>query len=124
MTDSLQSELLSVFPQKQVLENAPMSRYTTLRLGGPAQVLVEIASPEQLSAALRIARQRQTPVTVLGNGSNLLVLDGGIDGLVVHIGSLFAHVSDPVSLPDGRRVRCWKYAMSQEKAEEKEATQE
>ena len=102
MTDSLQSELLSVFPQKQVLENAPMSRYTTLRLGGPAQVLVEIASLEQLSAALRIARQRQTPVTVLGNGSNLLVLDGGIDGLVVHIGSLFAHISDPVSLPDGR----------------------
>ena len=89
-------------PYRQIIENAPMSRYTTLRLGGPADVLCEVGSAEELSAALAAARSLDVPVTLVGNGSNLLVRDGGVRGLVIHIGDAFSAVSDPVPLPDGR----------------------
>ena len=102
MTEQLLNALSQAFPQKQILQNAPMSRYTTLRLGGPADVLVEVADGRQLSAAITIARELDVPVTVLGNGSNLLVRDGGIRGLVIHLGDLFAEISEPAPLPDGR----------------------
>ncbi len=94
--------LAQTIPQKQILENAPMSRYTTLKLGGPAEVLCEAGSAEEVSAALTAASSLDIPVTLLGNGSNLLVKDGGLRGLVIHIGDGFAKVSDPIPLPDGR----------------------
>lgn len=100
--DRLTEKLREIFPKKQLTENAPMSRYTTLRLGGPADLLCEIASVEQLSAALSAAGGLGVAVTVLGNGSNLLIRDGGIRGLVVHLGDSFSEISDPVPLPDGR----------------------
>lgn len=100
--DALIEALKERIPKKQIFTDVPMSRYTTLRLGGLADVLCEIASVEQLSAALTAAASRGVPVTLLGNGSNLLVLDGGLRGLVVHMGDLFGSVSDPVPLPDGR----------------------
>ena len=88
-------------PAQQLERSAPMSRYTTLRLGGPADLLFRPASVEQLSLALRAAREEQLPVTILGNGSNLLVRDGGIRGLVIHLGDGFAAVTEPTPLPDG-----------------------
>ena len=100
--EKLLEALKRSIPKKQIVENAPMSRYTTLRLGGPADVLVQIASVEQLSSAYAAARDAGTEVRVLGNGSNLLIRDGGVRGLVLQLGELFSEVSDPVPLPDGR----------------------
>ena len=100
--EKLLEALKHSIPKKQIFENAPMSRYTTLRLGGPADVLVQIASVEQLSSAYAAARDAGTEVRVLGNGSNLLIRDGGVRGLVLQLGELFSEVSDPVPLPDGR----------------------
>ena len=106
MNETIRLELLArlkaSIPKKQIPEFAPMSRYTTLRLGGPADVLCEIASVEELRAALMAAQAADVPVTVVGNGSNLLVRDGGIRGLVIHVGEGFAKISDPVPLGDGR----------------------
>ena len=99
---ALIERLRESIPKKQISEFAPMSRYTTLRLGGPADVLAEVSSAEQIAAAVSAASALNVPVTVLGNGSNLLVKDGGIRGLVIHIGELFSAVSDPVPLGDGR----------------------
>ncbi len=95
-------ELRSILGKKELLENVPMSRYTTLRLGGPAELLWEVSSPETLSRALAWAKGHEVPVTVIGNGSNLLVKDGGIRGLVLHVGERLGHISQPVPLPDGR----------------------
>lgn len=53
--EKLLEALKHSIPKKQIFENAPMSRYTTLRLGGPADVLVQIASVEQLSSAYAAA---------------------------------------------------------------------
>ena len=64
-------------------EHAPMAAFTTLRLGGPADLLAEPASPEELRRCLTAARAAGVPVTVIGRGSNLLVRDGGIRGLVI-----------------------------------------
>ena len=72
-----------------IRENVPLSACTTLRLGGPADFLAEPGSEAELQEALTWARERGLPVTVIGRGSNLLVRDGGIRGLVIRIaGSL------------------------------------
>ena len=95
-------ELQGIVGKKNVTQNAPMSRYTTLRLGGPAELLCEITSEDALSRTLAWASRHDFSLTVIGNGSNLLVKDGGIRGLVVHIGDGFSRISGPVPLPDGR----------------------
>lgn len=100
--EALLEALQHSIPPKQIFENIPLSSYTTLRLGGPADVLVECAGVEQITAAMTAAAALEVPLTILGNGSNLLVRDGGIRGLVLHVGGSFAAVSDPVPLPDGR----------------------
>ena len=71
--------------------DVPMASRTTFRVGGPADALVEPATMEQSIALLEWAKYLDNvPVTVIGGGSNLLVLDGGIEGLVVVIGERFA----------------------------------
>ena len=77
---------------ERIIPGAPMSRYTTFRVGGPADVLVDVAAAEEIPLALRAARRAGVPVTVIGNGSNLLVRDGGIRGLVLRVGSAFSAI--------------------------------
>ena len=68
-------------------ENVSMADRTTLRVGGPADVLVEATGAEAIAEAFAVARETDTPVLVIGNGSNLLVKDTGLRGLTVVIGS-------------------------------------
>lgn len=75
-----------MFESFNALVNAPMSEHTTLRLGGPADYLVFPRSAEEIIAMFAEAGSYNLPVTVIGHGSNLLVLDGGIRGLVICIG--------------------------------------
>lgn len=100
--ETLREALLGIVSKRDLIADAPMSQYTSLKLGGPAQLLCEIASPEKLGRVLAAAYAQGAPVTLLGNGSNLLVRDGGVRGLVVHIGEGMSEVSAPVPLPDGR----------------------
>jgi UDP-N-acetylmuramate--alanine ligase len=67
----------------KVLRNAPMRLHTTWRIGGPADFLMRAATPEDLVAALTWGGNEGLPVTVLGGGSNVLVDDEGIRGLVI-----------------------------------------
>ena len=67
----------------KVQEKALMSLYTTMRIGGPADFLIRAATPDELVAAFRWGHERDLPVTVIGGGSNLLVSDTGIRGLVI-----------------------------------------
>ena len=106
MDEAVREQLLEALrplvKRKDLLEGAPMARYTTLCFGGPAEVLCEVTSAEQLLEIVRAANRLGVPVNVLGNGSNLLVRDGGWPGLTLHLGDGFAEVSPPVPLPDGR----------------------
>ena len=63
--------------------NAPMAPLTTLRVGGPADRMVAAGSRDELLAALELARGARVPWLVLGNGSDLVVADAGIRGLVI-----------------------------------------
>ena len=62
----------------------PLSKHTTLRVGGPARYWVEPSTEAALVRSIQFAAAKQLPLFILGRGSNLLVRDGGIDGLVVH----------------------------------------
>ena len=77
--------LKDIVSEDKILLNEPMKNHTTFRIGGNADYFVS-ASKEQLRKVLAVAKQDEVPVTIIGNGSNLLVKDGGIRGLVVEIG--------------------------------------
>ncbi len=66
-----------------VREDVPLCDHTTLRIGGPARYFCEVTDGAQLAAALAAAGELGIPRLLLGGGSNLLVLDGGFDGLVI-----------------------------------------
>ena len=85
MDTLIKSLVQANFAPERIIPRAPMARFTTFRVGGPANVLVNIDSAAEISIALRAAKAAGVPVTIIGNGSNLLVRDGGIRGLVVRI---------------------------------------
>ncbi len=76
------------FPDMEVLREEPMSRHTTFRIGGPVRRLARPAGPEELAALLELAEAEGWPTLVIGNGSNLLAADEGLDLLVIHTGHL------------------------------------
>ena len=79
---------------------ADLGRMTWFRVGGPAEVLFSPADVEDLAAFLR-GKPEDVPVHVVGLGSNMLVRDGGVPGVVIHLGKAFCGVTT-----DGANVRC------------------
>jgi UDP-N-acetylmuramate dehydrogenase len=80
--------------------NAPLADLTWFRVGGPAEILFTPADEEDLASFLK-AKPRQVPVYVIGVGSNLLVRDGGVPGVVIRLGRGFGDVK----LEDGHCIR-------------------
>ncbi|MCM1283682.1 MAG: UDP-N-acetylmuramate dehydrogenase [Muribaculaceae bacterium] len=89
--ENFQEFVMRELPQLDLLREEPMERHTTFRIGGPAEYYARPAR-EELAPLLRLARSAGVPVTVIGNGSNLLVADSGIRGLVVEIGGQMSRV--------------------------------
>ena len=77
---------------KPLLVAEPMAKHTSFRIGGPADLLAQPADEAELAALLQVASEHAVPVTLIGNGSNLLVRDKGIRGLVIKLGNLFSGV--------------------------------
>jgi UDP-N-acetylmuramate dehydrogenase len=71
----------------------PMAAHTSFRIGGPADALVRPESEEQLKEILQWRQHKQIPYLVIGGGTNLLVRDGGIRGLVIRLERLAAEIS-------------------------------
>ncbi|MDR0381744.1 MAG: UDP-N-acetylmuramate dehydrogenase [Oscillospiraceae bacterium] len=76
-------DILNVCPDMPVLVDEPMCRHTSFAIGGPVDLMALPASPAALAALLALAHRRETPVLLMGNGTNLLVSDRGVRGLVV-----------------------------------------
>lgn len=76
----------------KIVENRPMSFLTTWRVGGPARYLAVADSLNELRLILQAASEVKLPVLVIGRGSNLLVSDGGLNGLVVRLGREFQKI--------------------------------
>lgn len=76
-----------------VTENVCLSSLTTFHLGGPCDLLIEVTSEKEALRTIRYLRSNAIPFFVIGNGSNLLVRDGGLDGVVVKMGPAFSDVT-------------------------------
>jgi len=70
----------------RIFFNEPMAKHTTFRIGGPADVFISAASAKEAAVIVRMTRETGVPLTVVGNGSNLLVSDKGIRGVVLCLG--------------------------------------
>lgn len=68
-----------------IIENAPMSQYTSFKAGGAAAALTEVKNVEELKAMLEILTERAIPHMILGNGSNTLFKDSGYEGVVIRL---------------------------------------
>lgn len=90
--DILENRLKAADEHLSIKRNVLMARYTTLHLGGPADILVSPDQQEQIPLVLKTAHELEVPVIVIGNGSNLLVKDGGIRGLVLRLCRDMQHI--------------------------------
>ena len=80
-------ELQNGFADKLRLEwNVPLAKYTTFHIGGPAECLIAARSSEEIQMVLKFCKEHQVELHILGNGSNLLVDDEGVSGIVLYIG--------------------------------------
>ncbi len=78
------AELLKVnIPEEKIFINEPMSKHTSFKIGGPADIFVKASEISQIENVLKVCRENSIPLTVVGNGSNLLVRDKGIRGIVL-----------------------------------------
>lgn len=84
MTQQFISELEKIVRTEQILLEEPMNRHITFRVGGPADILVQ-PDISQIAGVIALCKKEQMPYTVIGNGSNLLVSDRGIRGVVIEL---------------------------------------
>ncbi|WP_442599411.1 UDP-N-acetylmuramate dehydrogenase [Neobacillus sp. D3-1R] len=97
--DGLLKELQSLNIGK-VKENEPLANHTTIKIGGPADIFVEPSSLEALEKVMDCVRAKNIPWRAIGRGSNLLVSDKGIEGVVLKLGSGIDHLDI-----DGTRIK-------------------
>ncbi|RKD25252.1 UDP-N-acetylmuramate dehydrogenase [Caminicella sporogenes DSM 14501] len=85
-------DLIEKINSNNVFKNEPMKKHTSFRIGGPADILVIPDSIDEIVYALKYCRERNIDYFVMGNGSNLLVRDKGIRGVVIKIAENFSDV--------------------------------
>ena len=71
--------------EEKIIYNEPMKNHTSFKIGGVADRFLIVDSEEELKQALEYAKEEKIKITIIGNGSNLLVKDKGIRGLVIKI---------------------------------------
>lgn len=81
-----------VSPEAVIIENAPMSKYTSFKAGGSAKALIEVKSTEELKSLLQLFDEEGINHMMLGNGSNTLFKDSGYDGIVIKLSKEFSYV--------------------------------
>ncbi len=115
LTTELKEKLVTLLGERVRLTE-PLSRHTSFRIGGPADVLAEPKSVEELQSLLSLLHLHQVPAFILGGGTNLLVSDKGVRGVVIKLGRGFlfskwreeqekAEVRMGAAMPFGRFVR-------------------
>lgn len=75
--------LYGFYTEENILINAPMREHIYFKVGGPADILVTPETKEQVVKTINLCKEHNVPYFLLGNGSNLLVKDGGIEGVVI-----------------------------------------
>lgn len=93
-TQKIIDDLQAILPGLKVKPECPLAPYTTVKIGGPAELLIETKSSQELKVVASYAQQEKLALTVLGWGANTLIADAGIRGItVVNKSSLFHPIS-------------------------------
>lgn len=79
------NNLEKIISKEKIKQNESMKNHTSFKIGGPAEFFVKVNSVEELKELLQLCEINKIPLTIVGNGSNLLVLDNGIKGIVLKI---------------------------------------
>ena len=93
-------------PEELILENEPMAKHTTFRVGGTAECFIIVQNEEQLAKLLSYITKIELPYFILGNGSNILVGDKGYQGIILQLAEDFAHIT-----VEGNRITAGAGAM-------------
>lgn len=83
--EKVYSDLNDILKNSKILKNEPMPRHTSFKIGGNADILVKIEDAEDIKTVLEFSNKEHIPTYVIGNGSNILVKDNGIRGIVLMI---------------------------------------
>lgn len=78
-------EIEKFIPKEKIYKNELMSKYTSFKIGGPAECLIKIRTIEELKSIIEFSKDKNIKLTIIGNGSNILVSDEGIKGIVLKI---------------------------------------
>lgn len=71
--------------EEKIIFDEPMKKHTSFKIGGKADLFIKVQTIQELTMAIEYAKQKKYPITIIGNGSNFLVLDKGIRGIVIKI---------------------------------------
>lgn len=77
--------LTNIIPQERIKQNELMKNYTSFKIGGPAEFFIKINTLEELKKIIKLCKNNKIQLTLIGNGSNLLILDKGIKGIVIKL---------------------------------------
>lgn len=91
--EGLYEKINRVIPSERLYVNEPMKHHTSFKIGGPAALLIDIASSHEIIAVMEIIRQSKVKFFIMGNGSNLLVDDQGYSGIVIRLSDYYTNVT-------------------------------
>ena len=83
--DKIYDKLLRIVPQEQILKDEPMKLHTSFKVGGNAEYFVKAKNINEIKEILELVKKENVPIFVIGNGSNLLVKDNGVKGIVLKL---------------------------------------
>lgn len=83
--EDVDKQLQEVINSKNILKNELMSKHTSFKVGGRADYFIKVNSIQELKSVLKIAKLNKIQITIIGNGTNLLIKDGGIRGFVIKL---------------------------------------
>ena len=88
-------------PTERIHYQEPMKNHTSFKVGGPADVYIRVQTEEELQELQEFATKNKIPTTIIGNGSNILVKDNGIDGIVIQIDIKKEEIEN---IPDSKKI--------------------
>ena len=83
--EGIEKELQNFLNRADILKNEPMAKHTSFKIGGNAEYFIKVKSIQNLKKILILANIKNIPITIVGNGTNLLVREGGIKGFVLKL---------------------------------------
>ncbi len=92
--EEVYNKLIEFIDNERVWVNEPMSKHTTFKIGGPADIFIKVNSIDELKLLINIKNSYNIPLTVIGNGSNILVKDKGIRGITAKLNFQDININD------------------------------